>query len=97
MSIFVGVMRRVKAEDEGKSRRSLRVPSEDIAVGGVFIYAGEEFEVVESVAELPRDACFGCAFSGAEDEGRYKSCPNVRCSGFDRSDRRFVWFVRRDR
>lgn len=88
-------MRRVKSEGESKSRRSLRVPSEDIAVGGVFLYGGEEFEVVESIVDIPRDACLGCAFSGVEEDGRYKSCPNVRCSGFDRADGRFVWFVRR--
>lgn len=88
-------MRRIKPEGESKSRRSLRVPAEDIVLGGTFVYGGEEFEVVENVAELPSDACCGCAFSGSEGDG-YRSCPNVRCSGFDRRDGRFVWFVRRD-
>lgn len=77
---------------EVKSERSLLMPERFVELGGHFYVARRRYRVVRNTAVMPWEACYGCAFSGRED-GKFRSCPNVKCSCFDRSDGISVWFV----
>lgn len=71
--------------------RSWLLPYRTVAVGSVVRVGGSEYDVVLRPAGLPpREACRGCSF-------RMGTCPPpLACSGFDRYDGNFVWFVKRD-
>ena len=58
----------------------------EVAIGGVFTSRGVKYRCIRRPSRLEvSDACAGCAFLRA-------SCPNARCSRFDRSDGENVWF-----
>lgn len=75
-----------------KTERSSSMPERYIGIGEYFLVAGVRYRVVPNRAVMPFEACSGCAFSG-QVGGRFRSCPNVQCSSFDRCDGRSVWFV----
>lgn len=66
-----------------------RWPSVECGVGETVTVCGVEYVCV-AVPEGTdhRDCCSGCDFSR-----RYRNCDCVKCSAFDRTDRRFVWYV----
>ena len=71
-----------------EENRNTVVPSKDVAIGARFIRGGIEYECVPRPIVGVRDACMGCSFAARP------SCSAPRCSKFDRSDGKFVWFKR---
>ena len=68
--------------------RSYSLPYRQVRLGGRVLIGGREYGVVLRPGGLvPREACRGCAF-------RSGTCPpSYACSGFDREDGKFIWFV----
>ena len=89
----VCVARRVLAASVRSTPRSSRFPSVFVPVGGYYTSAGVRYRcVLRPRGIVPRDCCRGCAFDAPG-----MSCPAaLQCSKHDRSDHRFVWFVRED-
>ena len=69
--------------------RSWSLPWRMVGVGSRVRIGGWDYLVVKRPSGLvPREACQGCAF-------RSGTCPSAyACSGFDRADGKFIWFVR---
>lgn len=66
-----------------------RYPSVECGVGERVTVCGVEYVCVAVPEGVDhRDCCSGCDFSR-----RYRNCDCVKCSAFDRRDRRFVWYV----
>ena len=69
------------------SVKRVTLPTQDIPIGGVAVVRGRRFLCVERDSVAPPDACSGCDIAKL-----YLNCTDLKCSVFDRSDRRFVWF-----
>lgn len=64
-------------------------PSRECPIGERIAVRGVVYRCVERPRIVCcRDACSGCDFSRM-----YRCCDSVRCSAFDRSDGRFVWYI----
>lgn len=73
---------------EGASPKR-RYPSVECGIGETVTVCGVEYVCVAVPEGVDhRDCCSGCDFSR-----RYRNCDCVKCSAFDRADRRFVWYV----
>lgn len=71
-----------------ETRRS-RLPVREIPLGGTLRVSGHLLRCVERPADVwpPSEACSGCAVARL-----YLGCGDLKCSVFDRSDGRNVWF-----
>lgn len=69
-------------------RKNTSLPDREIPLGGIVSVSNRSFKcVLADAVSSPSDACSGCDFSRL-----YLDCKNLKCSHFDRSDGRFVWF-----
>lgn len=78
------------AEERSVESKRARLPRTEIPVGGTVRQSGRLFRCVERPGDVwpPSEACSGCSISGL-----YLGCGDLKCSAFDRSDGRDVWFV----
>lgn len=78
------------AEERSVESKRARLPLTEIPVGGTVRQSGRLFRCVERPGDVwpPSEACSGCSISGL-----YLGCGDLKCSVFDRSDGRDVWFV----
>ena len=66
----------------------VRMAHLEYAVGEVFVLGRYRYECVVAPRRLlPCEACLGCVFAR-----KRRNCNKLKCSPFDRSDGRFVWF-----
>ena len=71
------------------SGKRVRPASRECPVGGVLVSGGVSYRCVGRPEGTHwSESCSGCDFSR-----RFRNCDGVRCSCFDRSDGRFVWYV----
>lgn len=69
--------------------RKYSPPGRECPIGGRITVRGVEYRCVER----PRIVCCSDACSGCDFSRKYRCCDSVRCSVFDRSDGRFVWYI----
>lgn len=83
------LVRRILPICECPKPKKSRIPRTEVQIGEIIKKGGIAYRCVKAdVSGSAGEACSGCDFSR-----KSRNCYGLRCSPFDRSDKKFVWFV----
>lgn len=83
------LVRRIMPLCVASKPKKSRIPRTEVPIGEIVKKGGIAYRCIKAdVSGSAGEACSGCDFSR-----KSRNCYGLRCSSFDRSDKKFVWFV----